>query len=171
MIEAASPHTMNTYGRVPIALERGQGGDVGPGDQVLVVSRLVGRGPLGPLAHDLAEHTTHVAVLMAVVEALPRLVGGVAHDAQPVEVLDGARQRAELGQRREVDEQLVPEEPADGCVRARFERLVEPGRQEREGADELAADLAEAERVSGTEVVGATPLWEWMGDDTTVFSY
>ena len=25
MIEAASPHTMNTYGRVPIALERGQG--------------------------------------------------------------------------------------------------------------------------------------------------
>ena len=24
-IEAASPHTMNTYGRLPIALERGQG--------------------------------------------------------------------------------------------------------------------------------------------------
>ena len=24
-IEAASPHVMNTYGRVPIALERGQG--------------------------------------------------------------------------------------------------------------------------------------------------
>jgi len=32
-------------------------------------------------------------------------------------------------------------------------------------------DLAEAERVSGTEVVGATPLWQWMGDDATVFSY
>ena len=25
LIEAASPHTMNTYGRLPIALERGQG--------------------------------------------------------------------------------------------------------------------------------------------------
>ena len=25
MIEAASPHTMNTYGRVPIALSHGQG--------------------------------------------------------------------------------------------------------------------------------------------------
>src|SRR5690606_184760 len=25
LIEAASPHVMNTYGRVPIALERGQG--------------------------------------------------------------------------------------------------------------------------------------------------
>ena len=27
-IEAASPHVMNTYGRVPIALERGQGSRV-----------------------------------------------------------------------------------------------------------------------------------------------
>ena len=32
-------------------------------------------------------------------------------------------------------------------------------------------DLGEAERVSGTAVVGATPMLEWAGDDTTVFSY
>jgi len=32
-------------------------------------------------------------------------------------------------------------------------------------------DLGEAERVAGTAVVGATPMWEWAGDDTTVFSY
>jgi predicted peroxiredoxin len=34
-----------------------------------------------------------------------------------------------------------------------------------------ARELGEAERVAGTEVVGATPLWEWAGNDTTVFSY
>ena len=34
-----------------------------------------------------------------------------------------------------------------------------------------ARDLGEAERLPHTEVVGATPMWEWVGDDTTVFSY
>ena len=34
-----------------------------------------------------------------------------------------------------------------------------------------ARDLGEAERVPNTEVVGATPMWEWTGGDTTVFSY
>jgi predicted peroxiredoxin len=32
-------------------------------------------------------------------------------------------------------------------------------------------DLAEAEKVSNTKVVGATPMWEWAGSDATVFSY
>ena len=32
-------------------------------------------------------------------------------------------------------------------------------------------DLGEAERVRCTAVVGATPLWEWVGDGATVFSY
>jgi predicted peroxiredoxin len=32
-------------------------------------------------------------------------------------------------------------------------------------------DLGDAERISHTEIVGATPMWEWAGDDTTVFSY
>jgi predicted peroxiredoxin len=32
-------------------------------------------------------------------------------------------------------------------------------------------DLGEAEKVANTAVVGATPMWEWVGDDTTVFSY
>ena len=32
-------------------------------------------------------------------------------------------------------------------------------------------DLGDAERVEGTEVVGATPLWEWIGEGATVFSY
>ena len=31
--------------------------------------------------------------------------------------------------------------------------------------------LDDAERVPNAEVVGATPLWQWAGDDTTVFSY
>jgi predicted peroxiredoxin len=34
-----------------------------------------------------------------------------------------------------------------------------------------ARDLGEAEKVANTAVVGATPMWEWAGDDTTVFSY
>lgn len=34
-----------------------------------------------------------------------------------------------------------------------------------------ARDLDEAEKVSNTKVVGATPMWEWAGSDTTVFSY
>ena len=32
-------------------------------------------------------------------------------------------------------------------------------------------DLGDAERIPHTEIVGATPMWEWAGDDTTVFSY
>lgn len=32
-------------------------------------------------------------------------------------------------------------------------------------------DLAEAEKVEATQVVGATPMWVWVGSDATVFSY
>ncbi len=32
-------------------------------------------------------------------------------------------------------------------------------------------DLGEAETVQNTKVVGATPMLEWAGNDTTVFSY
>jgi hypothetical protein len=28
-----------------------------------------------------------------------------------------------------------------------------------------------AEKIPHTEIVGATPMWEWAGDNTTVFSY
>ena len=31
--------------------------------------------------------------------------------------------------------------------------------------------LSDDEKVPNTKVVGASPLWEWVGDDTTVFSY
>lgn len=34
-----------------------------------------------------------------------------------------------------------------------------------------ARDLGEAEKVSNTKVADATPVWEWAGGDTTVFSY
>jgi predicted peroxiredoxin len=34
-----------------------------------------------------------------------------------------------------------------------------------------ARDLGDAERVASVKVVGATPMWEWAGGDTTVFSY
>jgi predicted peroxiredoxin len=34
-----------------------------------------------------------------------------------------------------------------------------------------ARDLGEAEKIEGTKVVGATPMWEWAGSGTTVFSY
>ena len=34
-----------------------------------------------------------------------------------------------------------------------------------------ARDLADAEKIANTKVVGATPMWEWAGNDTTVFSY
>ena len=34
-----------------------------------------------------------------------------------------------------------------------------------------ARGLGDAEKVAGTEVVGATPMWEWAGGDSTVFSY
>jgi predicted peroxiredoxin len=32
-------------------------------------------------------------------------------------------------------------------------------------------DLADAEKAESTQVVGATPMWEWTGSDSTVFSY
>jgi len=31
--------------------------------------------------------------------------------------------------------------------------------------------LQDEARVDGVEIAGATPVWEWAGDDTTVFSY
>jgi predicted peroxiredoxin len=31
--------------------------------------------------------------------------------------------------------------------------------------------LDDAERLANTKVAGATPMWQWAGDDTTVFSY
>jgi predicted peroxiredoxin len=34
-----------------------------------------------------------------------------------------------------------------------------------------ARDLGDAEKMPGVAVVGATPMWEWAGGDTTVFSY
>ncbi len=34
-----------------------------------------------------------------------------------------------------------------------------------------ARDLDDAEKVANTKVVGATPMLEWAGSDTTVFSY
>lgn len=32
-------------------------------------------------------------------------------------------------------------------------------------------DLADAEKVANSRIAGATPMWEWAGDGTTVFSY
>jgi predicted peroxiredoxin len=57
-----------------------------------------------------------------------------------------------------------------------LERLLE---QFIEGGGELwlcpiclnARDLTDAEKIANTKVVGATPMWEWAGNDTTVFSY
>jgi predicted peroxiredoxin len=34
-----------------------------------------------------------------------------------------------------------------------------------------ARDLDDAEKVTHAEIVGATPMWQWAGSDTTVFSY
>lgn len=34
-----------------------------------------------------------------------------------------------------------------------------------------ARDLDDAEKVEGVEIMGATPMWEWAGNDATVFSY
>jgi len=34
-----------------------------------------------------------------------------------------------------------------------------------------ARDLDDAEKIEGVEIVGATPMWEWAGNDTMVFSY
>ena len=57
-----------------------------------------------------------------------------------------------------------------------LERLLE---QFTEGGGELwvcpicisARDLDDAEKIPNTKTVGATPMWEWAGNDTTVFSY
>jgi len=34
-----------------------------------------------------------------------------------------------------------------------------------------ARDLTDAEKIPNTKVLGATPMWEWAGNGTTVFSY
>jgi predicted peroxiredoxin len=34
-----------------------------------------------------------------------------------------------------------------------------------------ARGLAERETVPNAKIAGATPVWEWIGDDATVFSY
>jgi predicted peroxiredoxin len=57
-----------------------------------------------------------------------------------------------------------------------LERLLE---QFRDAGGELwvcpicmsARELDDAEKLAGVKVVGATPMWEWAGGDTTVFSY
>ena len=62
----------------------------------------------------------------------------------------------------------------EGCPP--LERLFE---QFVEGGGELwlcsicvdARGLADDEKVTNAKVVGATPMWEWAGNDTTVFSY
>jgi predicted peroxiredoxin len=65
-------------------------------------------------------------------------------------------------------------EACDGCPP--LERLFE---QFAEGGGQLwlcpicvsARGLADEEMVANAKIAGATPLWEWAGDDTTVFSY
>jgi predicted peroxiredoxin len=65
-------------------------------------------------------------------------------------------------------------EACDGCPP--LERLFD---QFAEGGGELwlcpicvnARGLNDAEKVANVKIVGATPMWEWAGDDTTVFSY
>ena len=65
-------------------------------------------------------------------------------------------------------------EACNGCPP--LERLVQ---QFTDGGGELwlcpiclnARGLADEEKVGNVNVVGATPMWEWAGDDTTVFSY
>jgi predicted peroxiredoxin len=65
-------------------------------------------------------------------------------------------------------------EPCEGCPP--LERLLA---QFLEGGGELwqcpiclnSRGLQETAMVEGAKVVGATPLWEWAGNDTTVFSY
>ena len=62
----------------------------------------------------------------------------------------------------------------DGCPP--LERLFE---QYRDGGGELlvcpicfnARKLDEGDLVGNARVAGATPLWEWIGDGATVFSY
>jgi predicted peroxiredoxin len=65
-------------------------------------------------------------------------------------------------------------EACDGCPP--LERLFQ---QFADGGGELwlcpicvnARGLADEEKVGNVEVAGATPMWEWVGDDATVFSY
>jgi predicted peroxiredoxin len=65
-------------------------------------------------------------------------------------------------------------EACEGCPP--LERLFQ---QFTEGGGELwlcpiclnSRGLADQEKVGNVKVVGATPMWEWAGDDTTVFSY
>jgi predicted peroxiredoxin len=65
-------------------------------------------------------------------------------------------------------------EACDGCPP--LERLFD---QFAEGGGRLwlcpicvnARGLNDAEKVANVEIVGATPMWEWAGSDTTVFSY
>lgn len=62
----------------------------------------------------------------------------------------------------------------EGCPP--LERLFD---QFAEGGGELwlcpiclaARGLTDEEKVPNTKVVGATPMWEWAGSDTTVFGY
>jgi predicted peroxiredoxin len=65
-------------------------------------------------------------------------------------------------------------EACDGCPP--LERLFQ---QFADGGGQLwlcpiclnARGLADKEKVGNATVAGATPMWEWAGDDTTVFSY
>ena len=65
-------------------------------------------------------------------------------------------------------------EACEGCPP--LERLFE---QFAEGGGQLwlcpiclsARGLTDEEKVGNAKVVGATPMWEWAGDDTTIFSY
>jgi predicted peroxiredoxin len=65
-------------------------------------------------------------------------------------------------------------EACEGCPP--LERLFQ---QFADGGGELwlcpiclnARGLADEEKIGNVKVVGATPMWEWAGDDTTVFSY
>jgi predicted peroxiredoxin len=62
----------------------------------------------------------------------------------------------------------------DGCPP--IERLFQ---QFADGGGELwlcpicvdARGLTDAEKVPNSKIAGATPLWEWAGDEATVFSY
>ena len=65
-------------------------------------------------------------------------------------------------------------EACEGCPP--LERLFE---QFADGGGELwlcpicidARDLGETEKVPNARIAGATPVWEWAGNDTTVVSY
>ena len=65
-------------------------------------------------------------------------------------------------------------EACEGCPP--LERLFQ---QFEDGGGELwlcpicvnARGLNDAEKVGIAKIMGATPMWQWAGDDTTVFSY